>query len=68
MRLIGLSQSTYVNNMLKMFNMQNSKKDFLHMLHDISLCKNECSLTHNEQNHMSKIQYTLTIEFIMYVM
>ena len=39
-RLIGLSQSTYVDKVLNRFNMQDSKKGFLPMSHGISLCKN----------------------------
>ena len=38
-RMIGLSQSTYIDKVLNTFSMQNSKKVFLHMCHGISLSK-----------------------------
>jgi hypothetical protein len=41
-RLIRLSQSTYVDNVLKRFNMQDSKKGFLPISHSINLGKNQC--------------------------
>jgi len=44
-RLIGLSQSTYIDNVLKRFNMQDSKKGFLSMSHGINLGKNQCPQT-----------------------
>jgi hypothetical protein len=38
-RLIGLSQDAYIDKVLKRFNMQDSKKGFLPMLHGITLSK-----------------------------
>jgi hypothetical protein len=38
-RLIGLSQDTYIDKILKQLNMQDSKKGFLPMSHGITLCK-----------------------------
>ena len=38
-RLIGLSQSTYIDNVLNRFSMQNSKRGFLPMSYGISLSK-----------------------------
>jgi hypothetical protein len=38
-RLIGLSQDAYIDKILNQFNMQDSKKDFLSMSHDITLSK-----------------------------
>jgi hypothetical protein len=35
-RLIGLSQDAYIDKILNQFNMQNSKKGFLLMSHDIT--------------------------------
>nr|ABA97705.1 retrotransposon protein, putative, Ty1-copia subclass [Oryza sativa Japonica Group] len=56
-RLIGLSQSTYIDKVLKRFNMQNSKKGFLPMSHGINLGKNQCPQTTDERNKMSVIPY-----------
>jgi hypothetical protein len=38
-RLIGLSQYTYIDKVLKMFNMEEAKKGFLPMSHGIHLSK-----------------------------
>ena len=38
-RLLGLSQSTYIDTMLKRFSMENSKKSYLPIDHKISLSK-----------------------------
>ncbi|KAJ9565695.1 hypothetical protein OSB04_001661 [Centaurea solstitialis] len=38
-RLIGLSQSTYIDKVLKKFNMQDSKKGFIPMQHGLALSK-----------------------------
>ena len=44
-RLIGLSQSTYIDKVLNRFSMQNSKRGFLQMSHGISLSKTQCPMT-----------------------
>ena len=36
-RLLGLSQSTYINNVIKRFSMKESMKGFLLMLHRVHL-------------------------------
>ena len=41
-RLIGLSQSTYLDNILKNFKMEQSKKGFLPVLQGIKLSKTQC--------------------------
>ena len=40
-RLLGLSQSTYIDTMLKRFSMENSKKGYLLIGHGISLSKRD---------------------------
>ena len=67
-RLIGLSQDTYIDKVLKRFNMQDSKKGFLPMSHGVSLCKSQCPSTPNEQEKMSVIPYASAIGSIMYAM
>ena len=47
-RIIGLSQDTYIDKVLKRFNMQDSKKAFLLMSHGVSLCKSQCPSTPDE--------------------
>jgi hypothetical protein len=64
-RLIGLNQFIYIDKVLKRFNMQDSKKDFLPMSHGVSLCKSQYRSTLDEQEKMSAIPYALAIGSII---
>ena len=67
-RLLGLSQSMYIDTMLKKFSMENSKKGYLPIGQEISLSKSDCPTTLQEREHMSRILYALTVGSIMYAM
>jgi hypothetical protein len=67
-RLIGLSQDTYIDKILNRFNMQDSKKGFLPMSHDITLTKKQCPSKLDEQERMRVIPFASAIGFIMYAM
>ncbi|KAK8510716.1 hypothetical protein V6N12_067166 [Hibiscus sabdariffa] len=67
-RLLGLSQSTYIDKVLKRFSMEESKRGFLPMRHGISLSKEMCPSTPQEREGMSQIPYASTIGSIMYAM
>ncbi|KAK8715744.1 hypothetical protein V6N13_043070 [Hibiscus sabdariffa] len=67
-RLLGLSQSTYIDKVLKRFNMEASKKGFLPMTHGIYLSKKMCPSTSQERERMSQIPYASAIGSIMYAM
>ena len=67
-RMIGLSQSTYINKVLKRFSMQNSKGGFFPMCHGISLSKTQCPMMQDERDRMSKIPYASAIGSTRYVM
>ena len=67
-RIIGLSQSTYIDKVLNRFSMQGSKRGFLPMSHGISLSKTQCPMTTDERERMSKIPYASTIRSIIYAM
>ncbi|KAA3465980.1 polyprotein [Gossypium australe] len=67
-RLIGLSQSAYIEKVLKRFSMQESKKGFLPMSHGINLSKTQFPNTKDKRDCMSKISYALTIGSIVYAM
>jgi hypothetical protein len=54
-RLIGLSQDTYIDKVLKRFSMEQSKKGFLPMSHSIHLSKTQCPPITNELDCMSKV-------------
>src|SRR3954451_13184390 len=65
-RLIGLSQSTYLDKVLKKFRMDESKKGFLPMLPGKTLSKNQSPATAGEREMMNKIPYASAIGSIMY--
>jgi hypothetical protein len=67
-RLIGLSQDAYIDKILNRFNMQDSKKGFLPMLHGITPSKKQCPTDPDEQKRMRGIPYALAIGSIMYAM
>ena len=67
-RLIGLSQSAYIDKVLKRFSMQDSKRGYLLMYHGITLSKSQCPNTKYERERMSKIPYASAIGSIMYAM
>ncbi|KAK8690580.1 hypothetical protein V6N13_074112 [Hibiscus sabdariffa] len=67
-RLLGLSQSTYIDKVLKQFSMEESKRGFLPMRHGISLSKEMCPSTPQERERMSQIPYASAIGSIMYAM
>ncbi|KAK8508994.1 hypothetical protein V6N12_016838 [Hibiscus sabdariffa] len=67
-RLLGMSQSTYIDKVLKRFSMEESKKGFLLMRHGISLSKEMCPSTPQERERMSQIPYASVIGSIMYAM
>ncbi|KAK9025003.1 hypothetical protein V6N11_064904 [Hibiscus sabdariffa] len=67
-RLLGLSQSTYIDKVLKRFSMEESKRGFLPMRHGISLLKEMCPSTPEERERMSQIPYASAIGSIMYAM
>ncbi|KAK8509962.1 hypothetical protein V6N12_035285 [Hibiscus sabdariffa] len=67
-RLLGLSQSTYIDKVLKRFSMEESKRGFLLMRHGISLSKEMCPSMPQERERLSQIPYTSAIGSIMYAM
>ncbi|KAK9033664.1 hypothetical protein V6N11_049850 [Hibiscus sabdariffa] len=67
-RLLGLSQSIYIDKVLKRFSMEESKRGFLPMRHGISLSKEMCPSTPQEREQMSQIPYASAIGSIMYAM
>jgi hypothetical protein len=67
-RLIGLSQSTYVDKVLKRFNMEKSKKGLLPMSHGLVLSKRQCPQSAEEHANMSVTPYASAIGSIMYAM
>src|SRR3954465_1034918 len=67
-RLIGLSQITYLDKILKKFKMDGSKKGFLPMLQGKTLSKTQSPASAEEREIMDKVPYASAIGSIMYVM
>ena len=67
-RLIGLSQSTYIDKILKKFSMHDSKKGCVPMTPGIALSKSQCATSDMEIANMSRIPYASAIGSIMYAM
>ena len=65
-RQLGLSQSTYIDTMLKWFSMKNFKKGYLLIGQEIFLSKGDCPITPQERERMSRVSYTSTVSSIMY--
>ena len=67
-RLLGLSQSTYIDKVLKRFNMSEAKKGFLPLSHGIRQSETQSPSTSDERSGMSWILYASAIGSIMYAM
>ena len=67
-RLIGLSQSTYLDKVLKRFSMQDSKKGELPIQSNTRLSKTQSPSTEAEIAEMSRTPYASAVGSIMYAM
>ena len=67
-RLIGLSQSTYLDKILKKCKIDQSKKGFLPVLQGVKLSQTRCPMTTEDREKMSDIPYASAIGSIMYAM
>ena len=67
-RLIGLSQSTYLDKVLKKFKMVQSKKEFLPVLQGVKLSKTQNPTTAEDRERMKVIPYDSAIGYIKYPM
>ena len=65
-RMLGLSQSMYIDTVLKRFSMENSKKGYLPIGQGISLSKKDCLTTPEEREHMSRVPYASVVGSIIY--
>ena len=67
-RLIGLSQSTYLDEVLKKFKMDQAKKGFLPVLQGVKLSQSQRPTTAEDREKMKVIPYASAIGSIMYAM
>ena len=65
-RLIGLSQSTYLDKILKKLKMDKSKKGFLPVLQGMKLSQTQSPTTAEERERMKVIPYASAMGSIMY--
>ena len=66
--MLGLSQSRYIDFVLKRFNIEESKRGYLPIGHRIQLFKKISPKIPKERNRMSSILYTSVVGSIMYAM
>ena len=67
-RMLGLSQATYIDQILTRFNMEDSKKGFVPFRVGISLSSNQRSKTPTKIEQMRGIPYASTVGSLMYAM
>ena len=60
-RLIGLSQSAYIDKVLERFKMENAKKGFLPILSGVPLSKAQSPVSKVNQDRMSRVPYASAI-------
>ena len=65
-RFLGLSQSTYIDKVLKRFKMEDSKRGNIPTCHGIKLSKEQCPHTPSDRERMSRIPYASAIGSIMH--
>ena len=66
--MLGLSQATYVDQILARFSMRDSKKGFLPLKHGITLSKDQCPKRPDEIEKMKVVPYAFAVESLMYAM
>ena len=58
----------YIETVLKRFSMENSKKGYLPIGHEIFFSKKDCPTTLEERERMSRVPYALVVGSIIYAM
>ncbi|KAL0455137.1 UNVERIFIED_CONTAM: Copia protein [Sesamum latifolium] len=66
-RMLGLTQFSYIEKVLKRFKMEHSKRGLLPMRHGIKLSKKQSAKTDEELKRMSNIPYASAVGSIQYV-
>ena len=67
-KLLGLSQSMYVDTIVKSFGMKDSKKGFISVRHGVQISKEQSPKTLEDKALMEWIPYASSIASIMYAM
>ncbi|KAL0405738.1 UNVERIFIED_CONTAM: putative transposon Ty5-1 protein [Sesamum latifolium] len=66
-RMLGMTQNSYVEKVLKRFKMEHSKRGFLPIKHGVKLSKKQFSNTDEELKRMLDVSYASAIGIIQYV-
>ncbi|KAL0440393.1 UNVERIFIED_CONTAM: Retrovirus-related Pol polyprotein from transposon TNT 1-94 [Sesamum latifolium] len=66
-RILGITQTSYVEKVLKRFKMKNSKRGFLPMRHGVKLSKKQSPKTDEELTKMFDIPYASAVGNIQYL-
>ena len=64
-KMLGLSQTGYIDKVLEWFSMQNSKKGLLPFRHGVPLSNNQRSKTLKEENILRQVPYASTLGNLM---
>ena len=67
-KLLRLSQTTYIDTILKWFSIKNFKKDCLPKDQEITFSKKDCLTTPQERERMSRVPYASIVRSIIYAM
>ncbi|WJZ98697.1 hypothetical protein VitviT2T_017207 [Vitis vinifera] len=67
-RLLGQSQSMYIDTILKRYNMENSKRGYLPIGTGVTLSREDCPKTPEERERMNRVPYASAVGAIMYTM
>jgi len=67
-RMIGLSQTAYIDKVLARFSMLGSKKRLLSFIHGVPLTKEQCPKTFQDEEHMRDVPYASVVGSLMYTM
>ena len=65
-RMLGLSQSKYIDIIIKTFGMKNFKRCLIPIRHEILFSKSMSPKTHKEMTNIDKILYASAIECMLY--
>ncbi|KAL0420509.1 UNVERIFIED_CONTAM: hypothetical protein Slati_3073800 [Sesamum latifolium] len=66
-RMLGLTQSSYIEKVLTIFKMEHSKRGLHPMRHGVKLSKKQSPKTDEELKRMSNIPYASAVGSIQYV-
>ena len=67
-KMLGLSQARYINKVLELFSMQNSKKGLLPFRHGVPLFDDQMPKTQEEVEMMRQVPYASAVGSLMYAM